>query len=93
MKNRFTLIELLLVVAIIAILVSILMPSLHKAREAAHNAVCLSNQKQTHVAFTIYAKDHKGVLPQNQAHPYGRGHGILIVRTHLQRCLRIKSLA
>ncbi|MBI4580927.1 MAG: type II secretion system protein [Planctomycetes bacterium] len=51
MKHRthtygFTLIEVLVVVAIIALLVSILLPSLKAAREQARSAVCLSNLKQ-----------------------------------------------
>ena len=54
----FTLIELLVVVAIIALLISILLPSLRLARENARLVVCASNLRQVGVAFTIYETDH-----------------------------------
>jgi len=57
-KFNFTLLELLIVVAIIGILVSILMPSLGKARESARNVICLNNLKQLYVGFMIYADDN-----------------------------------
>ncbi len=56
-RGAFTLIELLLVVAIIALLVSILLPALASARKAARMSVCLSNQKQLGVAMHTYAND------------------------------------
>ena len=57
-KNGFTLIELLVVVAIIAVLVSILLPALSEARDRAKSAVCLSNLKQGLIASTYYANDN-----------------------------------
>ena len=62
-SRGFTLIELLVVVAIIALLISILLPSLTRARDAARMAVCLSNLKQLGLGFALYAEDHRGVLP------------------------------
>ncbi|HOW19243.1 MAG TPA: type II secretion system protein, partial [Phycisphaerae bacterium] len=61
--RAFTLIELLVVVAIIALLVSILLPSLARAREQARKGVCLSNLHQCGVGFSQYAVDYKYVLP------------------------------
>ena len=62
MKPRvtaFTLIELLVVVAIIALLISILLPSLQKAREQAKTAVCLSHLNQIGIAIQTYAADNR----------------------------------
>jgi len=56
----FTLIELLVVVAILALLVSILMPSLQKAKELARTVVCLTNQKNCGTAFFLYADEWQG---------------------------------
>jgi prepilin-type N-terminal cleavage/methylation domain-containing protein len=59
MKNKFTLIELLVAVAIIGILLSILLPSLDKAREKARRAVCKSNLSQIYKSVLIYSMDNK----------------------------------
>jgi len=65
MKDRqgFTLIELLVVISIIAILVALLLPALHKARKAAESAKCLSNLRQVGPALVGYVTDHKGMMP------------------------------
>ena len=57
-KKNFTLVELLVVVAIIGILVSILLPSLDKAREKTRSAVCKSNLKQIGVAALMWSSDN-----------------------------------
>ena len=59
-KSGFTLIELLVVVAIIAVLVSLLLPSLSRARETAKSVRCKSNLHQGHVFATMYASDYNG---------------------------------
>lgn len=56
----FTLVELLVVIGIIALLISILLPALTKARQAALTTLCLSNQRQCAMAFSFYAGDWKG---------------------------------
>ena len=65
MKKRkaFTLIELLVVVAIIALLISILLPSLSRARELSKRLVCASNVKGMGTAFKIYANDYDEAWP------------------------------
>jgi prepilin-type N-terminal cleavage/methylation domain-containing protein len=59
----FTLVELLVVIGIIAVLISILMPALSKAREQAVRVKCLSNLRQVHMYFTLYSASSKGVVP------------------------------
>jgi prepilin-type N-terminal cleavage/methylation domain-containing protein/prepilin-type processing-associated H-X9-DG protein len=62
-RKGFTLVELLVVIGIIALLISILLPSLNKARSAAKAATCLSNCRQMGTAWTMYLSDSKGGLP------------------------------
>lgn len=62
-KKAFTLIELLVVVAIIALLISILLPVLSKAKENGRRAVCLSNLHHLGQAFQQYLHDHNDNLP------------------------------
>lgn len=60
--KKFTLVELLIVVAIIGILVSLLLPSLSKSKELGRRAVCLSNLKQCGIMSILYASDNSGTL-------------------------------
>jgi prepilin-type N-terminal cleavage/methylation domain-containing protein/prepilin-type processing-associated H-X9-DG protein len=62
-RNAFTLIELLVVVGIIAILISLLLPALSRARRAAQTTACLSNLRQIGLGYHMYANNQKGFLP------------------------------
>lgn len=61
--RAFTLIEVLVVVAIISILIAILIPTLASARHSAIGITCLSNQRQIMIAVGSYAADHDGFIP------------------------------
>ena len=63
MLCAFTLIEVLVVVAIIALLVAVLLPSLARAREQAKAILCLSHLKQQGVAMSGYSAENKAILP------------------------------
>ena len=59
----FSLMELIVVLAVVTILTSLLMPALNKLRENVHKVVCASNLRQIAVAKSIYAADHYDNLP------------------------------
>lgn len=59
----FTLIELLVVIGIIALLLSVLLPALRRARESAKQVQCLSNLRQIANATIMFTSEHKGMMP------------------------------
>ncbi len=69
-KNHdFTLIELLMVIAIIAILAGMFLPALNKARKSALATQCVSNLKQAALTIQLYADDYYNYFPQNSIQP------------------------
>ena len=61
-RNGFTLVELLVVIGIIALLISVLLPALNKARQSAYAAQCLSNVRQLATASIMFAQERRGYV-------------------------------
>jgi prepilin-type N-terminal cleavage/methylation domain-containing protein len=66
-RRAFTLIELLIVIAIIAVLAAILFPVFAQAREQARKTTCASNMKQIATGTLLYAQDYDELFPGSSA--------------------------
>lgn len=66
--QAFTLIELLIVIAVIGILLAVLTPALKKAKNAARKLICSSNVRQFGIALNAYTMDHDQRLPPSSCH-------------------------
>lgn len=64
-RTAFTLIELLAVIAIIALMAGLLLPALSSASHRARMTLCLNNKKQLQLAWLLYAADHDDKMPPN----------------------------
>ena len=76
LKNRnsgFTLMELLVSIAIIAWMAALLMPAFSRLREVARRTVCCNNVRQLVIAIELYGEDHYGYLPVTLTYWANRG--------------------
>jgi len=64
-RRAFTLVELLVLMAIIVILLALLMPALDQARQRAMTVRCMSNLRQMNAAWHLYTSDNKELVPPN----------------------------
>src|SRR5688572_10497887 len=65
LRRGFTLIEALVVAAVIAILAGMILPALSCAKSRGYSIACLNNQRQLGLAWNLYAEDRDGYLPYN----------------------------
>lgn len=72
-SGAFTLLELLVVVAIISLLAALLLPALKNARASAKRAACLSNIRQISLAVAAYTGDYSGSIPCDAGPPANGG--------------------
>ena len=63
--RAFTLMELLVVISIIAIIASLILPAMARAKARAQSSFCLNNTQQLALAWMVYSDDHNGQLAYN----------------------------
>ena len=85
-RRAFTLVELLVVIGIIAVLISVLMPALARARASANLVKCQSNFRQVYTALTYYVNENKGMLPRSSGPSFG------LTGTNAETIIRITQL-
>jgi len=65
-RSGFTLIDVLVSMAVVGVLIAIMLPSLASVRETAHQVVCRSNVRQIGFGIELYAESNKSYLPRTQ---------------------------
>src|SRR5512143_1063874 len=75
--TAYTLLELLVVIALIAILAALLLPALIKSKLKAQGIQCMNNHRQLALAWRMYAEDNNDVLVYASDDPYNINHQVL----------------
>jgi len=85
-RRGFTLVELLVVIAVIAILMAILMPALRLAREQGKRAVCLNNLKQLTLAWLVYTHENEDCMVNGEAGGDRTSGGVITEKAWIGKC-------
>jgi prepilin-type N-terminal cleavage/methylation domain-containing protein len=74
-RSAFTLIELLICIGIIAVLLSLLLPTISRARDSANRLKCATNLRTLGQVVTLFANDHHGRIPEGHNTPWSGSGG------------------
>lgn len=77
----FSMVELLVVLAVVMILTGLLMPGLRSARHSAYSVICGANERQIGIGFFLYSEDHSGHLPRSLLQEQGEFSEMMAVTT------------
>lgn len=88
-----TLVELMVVLACVAILAALLFPVFRSARISAQRTVCISNLHQNSIALFLYAQDYDGMMPSYLVDPESASHPEDLVYWHDHFCRATRSVA
>lgn len=82
-RAGFTMVDLLVSIAVMAVLIGILLPSLRAAQESARRVNCASNMRQIGYAMQMYATDNHGVLPRSMFYGSAAGDMTLLAQQRM----------
>ena len=92
MRRAFSLVELLVVIAVIAILAALVVPGYHAMVERANSAKCAGNLRQLGVALNQYLADHQMIMPDLQSARASLDENVAVIDNTLDRYVDSKAV-